>query len=109
MKLGLWLLLTLVVAFHADAADLTCSIDFYRAPTSGGDRGAVVGGWVKTDSPGPVFISLKNAGINYTTVAGRDGRWAVYFKLLSTRASAEAWVNQTEPVSACAGFSKFLD
>ena len=87
----LFLLLAFAGAASADA--LTCEIDFYRGPSSGGDLIGVVGGSVSgvDDGRGSVHVTVTNGRATYTTLTDRNGRWNVAFKLLSNRLTAEAW------------------
>ncbi len=81
-------------------AALECAIDLYNAPTSGQGQGAVIGGWAK-GKPHPMYVTLRNAGISYTTMTDRDGRWSIFFKLLSSRVTAEVWSSETGEHSKC--------
>lgn len=77
----------------AAAEGLTCEIDFYRGPNSGGDLIGVVGGFVSgvEDGQGSVHVTVTNGRATYTTLTDRNGRWNVAFKLLSNRLTAEVW------------------
>lgn len=81
-------------------AELECAIDLYKAPTSGQGQGAVLGGWAKGKSH-PIFVTVKNYGIPYTTMTDRNGRWSIFFRLLSSRVSAEVWNSETQEFSEC--------
>ena len=112
MKLGAKLILIslfLLPSIKA-LAQPQCAIDLYRAPNSSTDHGAVIGGWAKADSPiAPVLVTLKNDGITYTGVADRQGRWAIYFKLLSSHATAEVWLPSTGESAACSNKTEIED
>jgi hypothetical protein len=93
---------SLILAFLSSPAwgALECAIDLYKAPTSGQGGGAVIGGWAKGKSH-PIYVTLKNAGIPYTTMTDRDGRWSIFFRLLSSRVTAEVWSPEAGEYSKC--------
>lgn len=67
-----------------------CIIDS-ETPTN---RGLVdlLSGEVKGFSPGPVYVTVTNAGKQFTTVIARDtNRWAVLYANTSTETSVSCW------------------
>lgn len=81
-------------------AAIECAIDLYKAPTSGQGQGAVIGGWAKGNVH-PMYVTLTNARIPYTTLTDRNGRWSIFFRLLSSKATAEVWSPETGEHSEC--------
>jgi len=63
------------------------TIDFVRVTNGLG----IVAGTAKGDAPAPVYVTVDNAGLLYTTLADRKGNWAVTFRYFSTTVTADAW------------------
>lgn len=63
------------------------TIDFVRVTNPLG----IVAGTAKGDTTGPVYVTVDNAGLLYTTLADQKGHWAVTFRYFSTTVTADAW------------------
>lgn len=89
-------------------ASVDCATTFYKAPTSGQGGGAVLGGWAKAAGKIPLAVTVKNGGASYTTLTDRDGKWSIFFRVLSSQAHVEAWTPDTGEFSTCKGFVEGL-
>lgn len=65
----------------------TVTIDFVRVTNLLG----IVAGTAKGDAPGPIYVTVDNAGLFYTTLADQKGNWAVTFRYFSTTVTVDAW------------------
>ena len=70
-----------------------CTIEFAQVSSTGL---GVVSGKAKGDNPGPVYITVNNAGLKYTTLADPKGNWTVTYRYYSKTVEAEAWQPDSE-------------
>jgi len=87
LKLTRIIVLSFAILFAAVSfgAEPLCTIDFVRVTDSLG----VVSG--RAGGNAPVYITVDNGGLKYTTLADPDGNWTTTFRYFGTQVRAECW------------------
>ena len=77
----------LVVIVSQAFAKPEVTIDFVRVTSGLG----IVAGTAKGDTQDPVYVTVDNGGLHYSTLADKTGKWALTFRYFSTTVIADAW------------------
>ena len=75
-------------------ANPSCTIEFASVT----DRLGVVSGTAQASSDKPVFVTIENGGLSYTTIVDTKGNWAKTFRYFSSSLSAFVWQEGVAPL-----------